>query len=284
MKLFCVCVDHPKRCKTCAGGQGLQWWPCLTKRFTGGEAKTDHLRVPADLPRCTSCSWSSNSVAVFGSSFPFSSCCFYSWNRNRMLMTWHQEIPGVLKWSISVCAFHSVEIIDLLGRACQHVLRYTKCTSGWWNYRWAQDLKITPFSQALVPPSGQFYIVAVSVLLWDIGNMFLFFWDGLMVLAFSNVEYRQKHSLRKTFMAPNHSLPTNCHFFIFPFFTHFNKCEWIIILLNHLPLAEGCHKFVQSLSYLKWGARVFTTIWPIVRPYNNVFCCIPAQWHQRRLS
>ena len=30
-----------------AGGQGLQWWPCLTKLVTGGEAKSDQLRVPA---------------------------------------------------------------------------------------------------------------------------------------------------------------------------------------------------------------------------------------------
>ena len=31
-----------------AGGQGLQWWPCLTKLVTGGEAKIDNLRVPAE--------------------------------------------------------------------------------------------------------------------------------------------------------------------------------------------------------------------------------------------
>ena len=59
-----VCVYLLKRSKTCtwslrnshealvylfqnAGGQGLQWWPCLTKLVTGGEAKSDQLRVPA---------------------------------------------------------------------------------------------------------------------------------------------------------------------------------------------------------------------------------------------
>ena len=30
-----------------AGGQGLQWWPCLTKLVTGGEAESDQLCVPA---------------------------------------------------------------------------------------------------------------------------------------------------------------------------------------------------------------------------------------------
>ncbi len=31
-----------------AGGQGLQWWPCLTKLFTGGEAWPDQSCVPAN--------------------------------------------------------------------------------------------------------------------------------------------------------------------------------------------------------------------------------------------
>ncbi len=92
--LLAVCVDFFKRCKTCTGGQGLQWWPCLTKLVTGVEVMTDH-RVPADLSRCTSCSWCSNNVALFRSFFPFSSCCFYSWNRSHMLMTSHQECLSV---------------------------------------------------------------------------------------------------------------------------------------------------------------------------------------------
>ena len=38
------------------GGQGLHWWPCLTK-LVPGEAKTDHLRAPAmTWCGCFSCS------------------------------------------------------------------------------------------------------------------------------------------------------------------------------------------------------------------------------------
>lgn len=31
----------------------------------------------------------------------------------------------------------------------------------------------------------------------------------------------------------------------------------------HFPFSEGCHKLLQFLSYLKWGALGFTTIWPL---------------------
>ena len=55
-----------------AGGQRLQWWPCLTKLVTGGEAKSDQLRVPAT----STWPWWSNYVWLVLLGFLVSSCCF----------------------------------------------------------------------------------------------------------------------------------------------------------------------------------------------------------------
>ena len=51
-----------------AGGQGLQWWPCLTKRVTGGETRSDQSCVLATL-RLTCACWSCWKRFLFGSFF-----------------------------------------------------------------------------------------------------------------------------------------------------------------------------------------------------------------------
>lgn len=61
-----------------------------------------------------------------------------------------------------------------------------------------------------------------------------------------------KHALRKTLFvlptwAPLHSLPKGCHFFTFPFLTHFNKCVCRSLFWFYMSLfPEGClEKLVQ---------------------------------------
>ena len=62
----CVCVDHLKKCKTCS---------CSCR---GTVRHTACVGKPSAMKLCLG----RNIVALFGSSFVFSSCCFHSWNRN----------------------------------------------------------------------------------------------------------------------------------------------------------------------------------------------------------
>ena len=58
--LFFLCLlkkIYPHCSTILAGGQGLQWWPCLTKLVTGGEAESDQLCVPAFWSRWTTTWW-----------------------------------------------------------------------------------------------------------------------------------------------------------------------------------------------------------------------------------
>lgn len=56
-----------------------------------------------------------NIVALFGSPFVFSSCCFHSWNKNWMIMPWHQGC--LLVQSRCVC-MHVCMYICVCMRVC----------------------------------------------------------------------------------------------------------------------------------------------------------------------
>ena len=84
--------------KTKAGDTGPLWITVPTKLFHNGVIMTWSV-----MCTCTTSFtwrwWCSNIVALFGSSFPFSSCCFYTGSRNiyrnQKIMPWHQECLSV---------------------------------------------------------------------------------------------------------------------------------------------------------------------------------------------
>lgn len=83
----CVCVDHLKKCKTCS---------CSCRGTVRHRAFVGKLSA---MKLCIG----RNIVALFGSSFVVSSCCFHSWNRNYCKWLCHGT-KGAYMFNLSVCA------------------------------------------------------------------------------------------------------------------------------------------------------------------------------------